>query len=49
MTRDGQIVAICRQGKTQQEIGILDLPLPTPAPGGAEWITTYRHWRRDSE
>jgi hypothetical protein len=46
MTRDGQIVAICRHGKTRQGIGILDLPLPTPAPGGAEWITAYRHWRR---
>ena len=46
MTRDGQIVAICRHGKTRQGIGILDLPLPTPAPGGAEWIKAYRHWRR---
>jgi hypothetical protein len=46
MTRDGQIVVICRHGKTRQGIGILDLPLPTPAPGGAEWITAYRHWRR---
>ena len=46
MARDGQIVAICRHGKTRQGIGILDLPLPTPAPGGAEWITAYRHWRR---
>jgi hypothetical protein len=45
MTRDGQIVAICH-GKTRQRIGILDLPLPTPEPGGAEWITAYRHWRR---
>ena len=46
MTRDGQILAICRRDKTRQGIGILDLPLPTPAPGGAEWITAYRHWRR---
>ena len=46
MTRDGSIVAICRRDKTRQRIGILDLPLPTPAPGGAEWITAYRHWRR---
>src|SRR5271169_4626660 len=44
MTRDGQIVAICRHGKTRQGIGILDLPLPMPATGGAEWITAYRHW-----
>jgi hypothetical protein len=46
MTRNGQIVAVCRRDKTRQKIGILDLPLPTPAPGGAEWIAAYRHWRR---
>lgn len=46
MTRDGRIVAICRRDKTRQTIGILDLPLPTPAPGGAEWIAAYRRWRR---
>ena len=46
MTRDGAIVAICRRGEVRQKIGILDLPLPTPAPPGAEWITAYYHWRR---
>jgi len=46
MTLDGQIVAICRRGKTRQEIPILDLRLPTPAPAGVEWIAAYRHWRR---
>ena len=46
MTPDGQIVAICRRGKTRQNIPILDLPLPTPAPAGVEWIVAYRHWRR---
>ena len=49
MTRDGQIVAICRRDKTQQRIGILDLPLPMPAPDGAEWIAAYRHGAEDSE
>lgn len=44
--RSGQIVAICRRDKIRQRIGILDLPLPTPAPAGAEWIAAYRHWRR---
>jgi hypothetical protein len=46
MTLDGQIVAICRRGKTRQRIPILDLPLPTPTPAGVEWIAAYRHWRR---
>jgi Calcium binding len=46
MTVDGQIVAICHRGKTRQKIPILDLPLPTPAPAGVEWIVAYRHWRR---
>jgi hypothetical protein len=48
MTLDGQIVAICRRGKTRQKIPILDLPMPTPAPAGVEWIAAYRHWRRGS-
>ena len=48
MTLDGQIVAICRRGKRRQKIPILDLPLPTPAPAGVEWIVAYRHWRRGS-
>jgi hypothetical protein len=39
-------VAICRRDKIRQKIEILDLPLPTPAPAGAEWIAAYRHWRR---
>ncbi|MGA9511810.1 MAG: calcium-binding protein [Candidatus Sulfotelmatobacter sp.] len=46
MTCDGQIVAACRRGKTRQKVEILDLPLPTPAPAGTEWIAAYRYWRR---
>lgn len=41
---DGQIAALCRRGKHRQRIPILDLPLPTPPPDGAEWIDAYRHW-----
>ena len=48
MTLDGQVVAICRRGKTRQRIPILDLPLPTLAPSGVEWLVAYRHWRRGS-
>ncbi|WP_235029125.1 calcium-binding protein [Streptomyces sp. 3213.3] len=39
-----QIVAVCTRGKHRQAIGVLDLPLPDPAPDGAEWIEAYRHW-----
>ena len=39
-----EIVAICKRGKSQQAIPILELPLPTPGPDGAEWIAAYRHW-----
>ncbi len=46
ITRDGRIVAACRRDKVRQRIDILDLPLPTPAPAGAEWIAAYRHWRK---
>lgn len=38
------IVAMCRRGKHRQAIGILDLPLPTLPPAGAEWIDAYRRW-----
>ena len=48
MTLDGQIVAICRRGKTRQKIPILDLPLPTPTPADVEWIAAYRRWCRGS-
>lgn len=40
------VVALCRAGKHRQAIDILDLPLPTPPPEGAEWIDAYRRWAR---
>lgn len=46
ITEDDTIVAICRRGSERQRISILDLPLPSPAPEGAEWIAAYRYWRR---
>ncbi|MCX4455313.1 calcium-binding protein [Streptomyces sp. NBC_01340] len=44
LTPDGRIVALCSRGGIRQSIGILELPLPSPAPEGAEWIEAYRHW-----
>ncbi|MEV7777683.1 calcium-binding protein [Kitasatospora sp. NPDC088351] len=44
LTPDGRIVALCSRGPVRQKIGILELPMPTPAPDGAEWIDAYRHW-----
>jgi len=41
---DGGIVAVCHRDRIKQAIGILDLPLPTPPPEGAQWIEAYRHW-----
>ncbi|MFU8873284.1 hypothetical protein [Micromonospora sp. SL4-19] len=38
------IGAVCARGRHRQKIDLLDLPLPTPAPDGADWIDAYRHW-----
>jgi len=43
---DGQIVAVCRRGRSKQAVSILELPLPTPRPAGAEWIDAYRLWSK---
>jgi hypothetical protein len=44
LSDDDRIVAICSREKLRQAIPLLDLPLPTPPPGGAQWIEAYRHW-----
>ena len=44
LNRSEQSVAVCRRGRTRQSLPILDLPLPTPPPAGAEWIEAYRRW-----
>jgi hypothetical protein len=44
LTVNDQIVAICRRDDHKQAIPILELPLPAPAPDGAEWIEAYRRW-----
>ena len=42
--KGGEIVAICVRGRHRQAIPIIDLPLPSPPPTGAEWIEAYRRW-----
>ena len=41
---ENSIVADCVRGIHHQAIAIEDLPLPDPAPEGAEWIAAYRRW-----
>lgn len=43
-TEDHRIVAECVRDGHRQPIAIEDLPLPDPAPKGAEWIAAYRLW-----
>ncbi|MEV6762242.1 hypothetical protein AB0N16_16715 [Streptomyces sp. NPDC051105] len=45
LAEDGRVVARCARG-FRQDIGILDLPLPEPAPEGSQWIEAYRYWAR---
>jgi hypothetical protein len=45
LNQSEHIVAVCTRGRSRQSLPILDLPLPTPPPGGAEWIEAYRRWR----
>jgi len=42
--RASGIVAVCRRGKLRQANGVLGLPLPEPAPEGAQWTEAYRWW-----
>ena len=46
LTDDDHIVVVCRRGREQQRLPILDLPLPEPPPKGWEWIEAYRHWAK---
>ncbi|MEU4645256.1 hypothetical protein [Micromonospora sp. NPDC023814] len=42
--RHGAVVAICHREEIRQAIDILDLPMPEPAPAGAQWVEAYRRW-----
>lgn len=41
------MTAMTIRGGQQQAIGLVDLPLPSLRPEGAEWIEAYRHWRNE--
>ena len=41
-----EIVAVCTTGRERQRIPLVDLPLPVPRPGGADWIEAYRRWAK---
>ena len=49
LSEEGRIVAICVRDRARQAIPILDLPLPSPPPLGAEWIEAYRRWEAASD
>jgi hypothetical protein len=48
MTDADDIVAVCSRNGSRQNISIVELPLPSPPPEGAEWIEAYRYWRQGS-
>jgi hypothetical protein len=45
----GRIKAVCERDGQQQRIDLVDLPLPSPPPSGAEWIAAYRRWLEGGE
>lgn len=46
LTASDEIVAVCRRGHDLLRVALLELPMPDPRPGGAEWVDAYRHWAR---
>lgn len=46
LTPSDEIVAVCRRGRDLLRVALLELAMPDPRPGGADWIDAYRHWAR---
>lgn len=44
LTPSDEIVAVCRRGRDLLRVALLELPMPGPRPGGAEWVDAYRLW-----
>ncbi len=42
--REDAVVAICERARKRLRVHLVDLPMPTPRPHGAEWIEAYRAW-----
>jgi uncharacterized Zn finger protein len=46
LTASDEVVAVCRRGRDLLRVALLELPMPDPRPGGAQWIDAYRQWAR---
>ena len=44
LTDRDDIVAFCKRGNDVRKLRLIDVPLPSPPPEGAERIAAYRHW-----
>ena len=44
-TEHDDIVAVCRRDNDKAAIRLVDLPLPTPLPKGAQWIAAWKKWQ----
>jgi hypothetical protein len=42
------VVAVCERQGERQRLSLSDLPLPSPPPEGAQWISAYRLWAHHS-
>lgn len=42
---DFDIAAICERDGERQAISLVDLPLPSPPPSGADAVAAYQLWR----
>src|SRR3954449_3943766 len=43
-TEHDDIVAVCRRDTDTAAIRLVDLPLPTPLPEGAQWMVAWMKW-----
>lgn len=41
---ENRFVAECVRGEHRQTIDLRDLPMPSPAPAGWQWIAAYCRW-----